>query len=126
MFLAAASISTVALYFWRQILLAIVVMLVLVHGFQLFAMPFVWVENTFGDTSRVERAIAPIDGGWRVYVWNRTDRIVRRARVECRTGMSSYIERDIAPGETYEGIVSYQDTSRKGCDVEWEFFRSHA
>lgn len=126
MFIAATTVSTVALYFSRYIILIILGAMLLVYGGRAIAAPFVWFENTFGASSRIERAIAPVEGGWRVYILNRGDKIVRRAYVQCLTGHSSYIERDIAPGETYEGLVNYDDVHRKDCGVKWEFFEGRS
>lgn len=126
MFIAATAVSTAALYYSRHIILICLGMTLLVYGGRMIAAPFIWFENTFGESSRIERAIAPVTGGWRVYIWNRGDKIVRRAYVQCLTGRSSYVERDIAPGETYEGIVMYDDIHRKDCGVKWEFFEGRS
>lgn len=125
MFIPATIISTTILAFWRQLLIAILVLVVCVKGVEAFAMPFHWVENTFGETSKVERSFSAVDGGWTIRVVNRTDLILRRTHVYCPIGNSNTVMADIMPGDSFSGVVGgeHPQENHNSCRITWDFVK---
>ena len=122
MFLAIAAVAVLGA-FWKEILLFFALLFIIINIGPILAWPFKTFENVVGQTRLIERSFTPDSGGFRVYIWNRSDAIMRRVKVDCPTGDSEISTREIGPGEVFdEYIPSYHYTYGK-CELKWDFIK---
>jgi hypothetical protein len=122
MFVAIGLVATL-MAFWREVLIFLAICFAATHLWQIVAAPVRFGENTVGDSSRVERTFEVEGAGYRVNIWNRSDKIIRRVEIACETGNSHTSMLDILPGQTYEEWLPTEHTNARGCVIEWDFIK---